>query len=637
MAVYYDAVSVLSIPSDAAGSLKSRIFSNNLGLKSQPAQIYALIIETCKWSLVLKEVIEKAKLLELEKKLTPVLALLLVHDLLLAKRGIALPPTHGLRTTVERHKARIQAEFTKARISRRLASLEAFTDYIEAGEGEGKDGQESLYPRWIRVNTLKSTLDEQLQTTFASFTQAESIDAVRKRGSKCFLLDEHIPNLIALSANISLAKSEAYKNGSIIFQDKASCFPAYLLDPDPEDGQMIDTCAAPGNKTTHIGAILKSHNWKTSPIVHAFEKNKIRALTLEALVTKAGANQFTKIYQGQDFLQVKPENSSWKHVGALLLDPSCSGSGIVGRDEMPVLHLPTRKDGVPSKPHGQAGIARRTEARKRKRDEKKAEKEEKSTRDINPKETMVDDDGTTTAISSTEEYNARLEALSKFQLELLEHAFKFPNAKKITYSTCSIHAEENEHVVMKALQSKVAKQRGWKIMERKDQVDGLRRWPVRGGFDHCAGDEVVAEACIRTNKDDGFGTMGFFVAGFIRDGKEDGYVPVEAPEEEEKPPGTADHKDSVPLHTTDPSSNTTPTAQPPKKKKKTKADKKNAPPESQQAEDVEWTGFDDGAEGEKPSVAAEPKAKKQKVNHHPPKPHTFLGKSRSLMKKGKRK
>jgi len=45
----------------------------------------------------------------------------------------------------------------------------------------------------------------------------------------------------------------------------------------------------------------------------------------------------------------------------------------------------------------------------------------------------------------------------------------------------------------------------------------MREWPVRGLQDACVGDNDLAEACIRANKDDEHGTMGFFLAGFVRD------------------------------------------------------------------------------------------------------------------------
>jgi putative methyltransferase len=129
---------------------------------------------------------------------------------------------------------------------------------------------------------------------------------------------------------------------------------------------------------------------------------------------------------------------------------------------------------------------------------------------------MIDDDGNETAIKSEKDLETRLEALSSFQLTLLLHAFKFPSAKRITYSTCSVHMQENERVVIRALESDIAKQRGWRILLRKDQVSGLREWSVRGLPEACGGDEDIAEACIRSYKDDGQGVMGFFVAGFVR-------------------------------------------------------------------------------------------------------------------------
>jgi putative methyltransferase len=81
--------------------------------------------------------------------------------------------------------------------------------------------------------------------------------------------------------------------------------------------------------------------------------------------------------------------------------------------------------------------------------------------------------------------------------------------------------QENERVVMRALESDIAKRRGWRVLLRKDQVSGMREWPVRGLPEACEGDEEIAEACIRSYKDDGQGVMGFFVAGFVRSGEQD--------------------------------------------------------------------------------------------------------------------
>ncbi|KAJ4415419.1 hypothetical protein N0V82_007358 [Gnomoniopsis sp. IMI 355080] len=500
MSLYHETASVLDADASEGGNLRSRIF-NRKDLKSPPTQVYALALETCKWSLVLSEIIDSSQLLQHEKKLTPILSLLLVHDFLLAKGGIALPASHGLRSAIERHKSRLTAEFTRARIRRKCSSVAALTEHVEAALYAN-----SQHPRWIRINTLKSSLKDQLATTFQGYSEANSVREVLKGTGKLVYLDEHIPNLVAVSPRFDFARCDAYKNGALILQDKASCFPAYLLDPQPKDGDAIDGCAAPGNKTTHLAAIIGSTQGNSRATnIHAFEKDERRAKTLERMVKTAGSDSFTHVHAGQDFLKIDPADEQYSNVGTILLDPSCSGSGIVGRDDMPDLHLPTAPGAkaVDRTPKNGSTSA----SRKRKRQDEPQESGK----------VLVDDDGNTTVVASEKDLETRLEALSSFQLKILLHAFSFPAARKITYSTCSIHAEENEQVVMRALGSDVARQGAWRILPREVQVSGMKTWPIRGHADAADGDSRVADACIRAHKDDGRGVMGFFVAAFERD------------------------------------------------------------------------------------------------------------------------
>jgi putative methyltransferase len=441
-------------------------------------------------------------------QLTPTLALLLVHDLLLAKGGIALPQSHGLRASIERHKGRLSSELTLARLRRKAPTIDVLKEQIERAAA----GEEANYPRWVRVNALKSSVEEQLETTFSKHTRAESIQDIVSKAGRQIYIDPHVPNLLAISPGMDFAKVEAYTSGKIILQDKASCFPAYLLDPRSEDGDVIDACAAPGNKTTHLAAIIHEHRpeFEDAPqTIYAFEKDSRRAQTLEKMVKIAGSKDVTRIGFGQDFLQVDPTAEKFKDVGALLLDPSCSGSGIVGRDSMPELHLPD-----PSADN-RSGKAKPNTVNANKKKRRHDEVDEPA------QNVLVDDDGNETVVKSEKDLEARLEALSAFQLTLLLHAFQFPRAKKVTYSTCSVHSQENERVVIRALASDIAKAKGWRILKREDQVSGLRDWPVRGLVEAAEGDEVAAEGCIRSYKGDGRGVMGFFVAGFVRDSVDD--------------------------------------------------------------------------------------------------------------------
>lgn len=75
--------------------------------------------------------------------------------------------------------------------------------------------------------------------------------------SKAFAKDEHIPDLLAFHPSTQFVEDELYKEGKVILQDKASCFPAHVLAPPSDEGShVIDATAAPGNKTSHLSALM---------------------------------------------------------------------------------------------------------------------------------------------------------------------------------------------------------------------------------------------------------------------------------------------------------------------------------------------------------------------------------------------
>ncbi|KAF2622458.1 S-adenosyl-L-methionine-dependent methyltransferase [Macroventuria anomochaeta] len=528
MSLYYETATILENPDKIGGSFKARIFKKK-DLKSKPGQIYALVAEASKWSRVLKDVIEKCGVLEEERKLTPILALLLTHDLLLSKSGVAAHKDHVLRLAITRHKARLSAEFTKARIRHGFPTLEAFREAINAGDldsDDSEEGEKSRHPRWVRVNTIKSSLKEQLQSTFKGYEKVESIgEILTARGSrKIYCEDPNIPNLLALPSRIDLGKTPSYTKGDIIFQDKASCFPAYLLGLLEQDGDVIDGCAAPGNKTTHAAAIVSTQDPGGERKVIAFERDKGRTEILKKMVKLAGADQIVTVKGASDFIAAKPNSPDYENVGAILLDPSCSGTGIVGRDDAIKLHLPSSST---ESTKAQGAGSRKNKKRKRgadKADDKPTAAESKEEMTLNLDETTAEE----VPLDAADKLTERLTALSTFQLHILTHAMRFQNARKITYSTCSIHFEENEGVVFQALATSVAKERGWRVLRREEQVEGLRKWGRRGQWEDgkLSGSVVdekskggVLEGCIRCDKGTEEGTMGFFVAAFVRDGE----------------------------------------------------------------------------------------------------------------------
>lgn len=67
--------------------------------------------------------------------------------------------------------------------------------------------------------------------------------------------DTLLPDLLSLPAGTALHDHPLVTCGSVVLQSKASCLPAHALAPEP-GWTVVDCCAAPGNKTTHLASIM---------------------------------------------------------------------------------------------------------------------------------------------------------------------------------------------------------------------------------------------------------------------------------------------------------------------------------------------------------------------------------------------
>jgi putative methyltransferase len=341
------------------------------------------------------------------------------------------------------------------------------------------------FPRYARVNVLQSSMEEMvkmMQESYANMNSEESLDKAHS-----IFVDEHVPDLLVLhpSASSFLHQDhEAVKSGKIVLQDKSSCFSALVLargnSTAPMNCDFIDACAAPGNKTTHLAALVasfyndtprpkKNKGKKTKPnsTIFAFERSSVRYKILKSRVdTLVHTSQKVAVEPLLgDFLKSDPKDPQFANVRGILLDPSCSGSGIV-----------------------------------------------------NSPDRWLEDAETDNSKETKEDNAKRIQSLSNFQLVALKHAMSFPSVDRIVYSTCSVHDEENEDVVGKAL-SEVnetmteSDEDQWQLVSPAC----LRHWPRRGKAGGARGlSETQANCLIRCDGLDGDETNGFFVSYFER-------------------------------------------------------------------------------------------------------------------------
>ena len=298
----------------------------------------------------------------------------------------------------------------------------------KADDADEAPADEAAAPR--KAKARKTAAD---QAPSEGKAQAGGADAAADR--KLFYRDPTLTSLLVFppSAKWYLVKHDVCRNNKGVIQDKASCLPPYVLlhclqmesalDRDSTGptagttmmGPIMDCTAAPGNKTSLLAQISRGKR----PIF-AIEKDEERVEILKQRLTALKADTVKVI--NKSFLDIFPEE--YPTVEGMLLDPSCSGSGIVDR--------------------------------------------------IEPKSGQL----------SKEDEEARLERLAEFQTSMILHGMTFPSVRRIVYSTCSIHQRENEDVVRDVLNNEEVKGK-WTLGDIMPGMWGTRALPLFQNAQHC--------------------------------------------------------------------------------------------------------------------------------------------------------
>jgi hypothetical protein len=67
--------------------------------------------------------------------------------------------------------------------------------------------------------------------------------------------DALLPDVLLFPPGCDLHDHPLVASGALVLQSRASCMPAHALRPHP-GWHVVDACAAPGNKTTHLAALM---------------------------------------------------------------------------------------------------------------------------------------------------------------------------------------------------------------------------------------------------------------------------------------------------------------------------------------------------------------------------------------------
>ena len=160
-------------------------------------------------------------------------------------------------------------------------------------------------PLCIRTNTLKITRDELIRVL-----EEEDLKVEESR---------LVPGALKIRDFHSLTQLESFRNGLFTVQGESSQLISYVLAPEPGE-TVLDACAAPGGKTTHMAELMKN----TGTII-ALDIHKARLEMIRENCTRLGV-----INVKVELLDAAKAGSLYsKKFDRCLVDAPCSSLGII--------------------------------------------------------------------------------------------------------------------------------------------------------------------------------------------------------------------------------------------------------------------------------------------------------------------
>ncbi|XP_039296456.1 uncharacterized protein LOC111061344 isoform X2 [Nilaparvata lugens] len=197
----------------------------------------------------------------------------------------------------------------------------------------------------------------------------------------------------------------------------------------PPGSVVLDMCAAPGMKTSLYAAMVGNKG-----TVYAIERQQNRYDDMVNIVTSLGATCVKAIHN--DAGLVGPDTC--ENVEYIVVDPSCSGSGMQGRSTLEDVELQFLPKDHPSRVQSAVNLQ-------------------------------------------------RIQKLQNLQTYLLKHALSnFPSAKCVVYSTCSTDSLENEAVVSNCLNC--ARLNGFEVLDCRSI---MKDWKHFGHPSYDCGERTV--------------------------------------------------------------------------------------------------------------------------------------------------
>uniref|UniRef100_A0A914BVT9 SAM-dependent MTase RsmB/NOP-type domain-containing protein n=1 Tax=Acrobeloides nanus TaxID=290746 RepID=A0A914BVT9_9BILA len=188
------------------------------------------------------------------------------------------------------------------------------------------DANDQPRPVTIRANPLKTRRGELAK---ALINRGMNVDPAAKWTKV---------GLVVYDSQVPVGATPEYLAGHYIIQGLSSFLPVMALCPQPNES-VLDMCAAPAGKTTHIASLMKN-----TGILFANDANTARCKAIIGNLHRMGTarckaiignlhrmgvnNAVVSNLDGAEYAKIQPQSFD-----RILLDAPCSGTGVIWKDE----------------------------------------------------------------------------------------------------------------------------------------------------------------------------------------------------------------------------------------------------------------------------------------------------------------
>ncbi|VDO32291.1 unnamed protein product [Haemonchus placei] len=173
------------------------------------------------------------------------------------------------------------------------------------------DANDQQRPVTIRTNTLKTRRGDLAKSLINRGMNVDPAAPWTKVG------------LVVYDSQVPIGATPEYLAGHYMIQGLNSLLPVMALAPQPGD-RVLDMCAAPGGKTSHIASLMKN-----SGVLFANDANMSRCRAVIGNLHRLGVNNaIVSNLNGEEYAKVSPNGFD-----RVLLDAPCSGTGVIWKDQ----------------------------------------------------------------------------------------------------------------------------------------------------------------------------------------------------------------------------------------------------------------------------------------------------------------